>query len=297
QARLRLPELRRAPVQSRAEDVATTARRANATGVRALAAGRRRPSPARRGRGPAGRRRVPARTTRGAAVHRSAAPTRRLSVARASRLARRRERPDGRPRAPGAARATERSMDRRQPRPSRRGVALAAGHALQDARRRGPHALFDALAATARGPDAARWARRPGRHRRAGRLRVGGGVQPRVQAPRRRIAGRVAEQGGVGRGSGGGPGSGKIPAMAGSDMTGITHRTVETNGIRMHVAEQGAGPLVVLCHGFPESWYSWRHQLAALADAGFHAVAPDMRGYGRTDAPAEIDPYTLFHLA
>src|SRR5438128_5237105 len=79
-------------------------------------------------------------------------------------------------------------------------------------------------------------------------------------------------------------------------MSEITHRTVETNGIRMHVAEQGAGPLVILCHGFPESWYSWRHQLAALAAAGFHAVAPDMRGYGRTDAPAEVEAYTLFHL-
>ena len=76
-------------------------------------------------------------------------------------------------------------------------------------------------------------------------------------------------------------------------MTEITHRMVETNGIRMHVAEQGAGPLVLLCHGFPESWYSWRHQLAALAAAGFHAVAPDMRGYGQTDAPAEIEEYTL----
>jgi pimeloyl-ACP methyl ester carboxylesterase len=76
----------------------------------------------------------------------------------------------------------------------------------------------------------------------------------------------------------------------------IRHRTVETNGIHMHLAEQGEGPLVVLCHGFPESWYSWRHQLAALAAAGFHAVAPDMRGYGQTDRPAEIDQYTLFHL-
>jgi pimeloyl-ACP methyl ester carboxylesterase len=75
-----------------------------------------------------------------------------------------------------------------------------------------------------------------------------------------------------------------------------SHRTVETNGIRMHVAEQGQGPLVLLCHGFPESWYSWRHQLRALADAGYHAVAPDMRGYGRTDQPAEIDQYTLLHL-
>ena len=79
-------------------------------------------------------------------------------------------------------------------------------------------------------------------------------------------------------------------------MNEITHRTVDTNGIRMHVAEQGTGPLVILCHGFPESWYSWRHQLAALAAAGFHAVAPDMRGYGQTDAPAEIEAYTLLHL-
>src|SRR5215510_1794007 len=76
----------------------------------------------------------------------------------------------------------------------------------------------------------------------------------------------------------------------------VRHRVVETNGIRMHIAEQGVGPLVVLCHGFPESWYSWRHQLPALAEAGFRAVAPDMRGYGQTDAPAEIDRYTLFHL-
>ena len=58
--------------------------------------------------------------------------------------------------------------------------------------------------------------------------------------------------------------------------TEVTHRTVETNGIRMHIAEAGAGPLVMLCHGFPELWYSWRHQLAALAEAGFRAVAPDM---------------------
>ena len=78
-------------------------------------------------------------------------------------------------------------------------------------------------------------------------------------------------------------------------MAEVKHRIVETNGIRMHVAEQGAGPLVVLCHGFPESWYSWRHQLRALAEAGFHAAAPDMRGYGRTDQPPEIEQYTLLH--
>jgi pimeloyl-ACP methyl ester carboxylesterase len=76
----------------------------------------------------------------------------------------------------------------------------------------------------------------------------------------------------------------------------ITHRFVETNGIRMHLAEAGRGPLVLMCHGFPESWYSWRHQLVALAAAGFHAVAPDMRGYGRTDRPEAIDHFTLLHL-
>src|SRR5499425_3112962 len=76
----------------------------------------------------------------------------------------------------------------------------------------------------------------------------------------------------------------------------ITHRTIETNGIHMHLAEQGEGPLVVLCHGFPECWYSWRHQLPALAEAGFRAVAPDMRGYGQSDSPDAIDQYTLLHL-
>ena len=63
-------------------------------------------------------------------------------------------------------------------------------------------------------------------------------------------------------------------------MADVTHREIDVNGLRMHVAEQGEGPLVLLLHGFPESWYSWRHQLAALADAGFRAVAPDQRGYG-----------------
>jgi pimeloyl-ACP methyl ester carboxylesterase len=53
-------------------------------------------------------------------------------------------------------------------------------------------------------------------------------------------------------------------------MTGLPHHTVDTNGIRMHVVEQGAGPVVVLCHGFPESWYSWRHQLQALAEGGLN---------------------------
>jgi pimeloyl-ACP methyl ester carboxylesterase len=76
----------------------------------------------------------------------------------------------------------------------------------------------------------------------------------------------------------------------------ITHRAIETNGIRMHIVEAGDGPLVVLLHGFPEGWYSWRHQLAALAAAGYHAVAPDQRGYGQTDRPTEIETYSMFHL-
>jgi len=77
----------------------------------------------------------------------------------------------------------------------------------------------------------------------------------------------------------------------------IQHRFVTTNGIRMHIAEEGSGPLVLLCHGWPESWYSWRHQLKALGEAGYHAVAPDQRGYGQTDRPESIDQYTLLHLA
>ena len=79
-------------------------------------------------------------------------------------------------------------------------------------------------------------------------------------------------------------------------VTEVTHRIVEMNGIRMHVAEQGAGPLIVLCHGFPGSVYSWRHQFGALAQAGYHVVTPDMRGHGQTDRPEETDKYTLLHL-
>jgi pimeloyl-ACP methyl ester carboxylesterase len=78
--------------------------------------------------------------------------------------------------------------------------------------------------------------------------------------------------------------------------SGVAHRTVVANGIHLHFAEQGEGPLVVLCHGFPECWYSWRHQLAALSAARFHAVALDMRGYGRSDRPEAIDQFTLLHL-
>ncbi|MGA8348253.1 MAG: alpha/beta hydrolase, partial [Isosphaeraceae bacterium] len=76
----------------------------------------------------------------------------------------------------------------------------------------------------------------------------------------------------------------------------MNHRCVDTNGIKMHVAEQGEGPLVVFCHGFPELWYSWRHQLPALAKAGYHAVAPDQRGYGQTDRPEAVEAYNILAL-
>lgn len=76
----------------------------------------------------------------------------------------------------------------------------------------------------------------------------------------------------------------------------ITHRYIRTNGIRMHIAEAGRGFPVVMLHGFPELWYSWRHQLPALAAAGFQAVAPDLRGYGETDAPADVTRYSMKEL-
>lgn len=79
--------------------------------------------------------------------------------------------------------------------------------------------------------------------------------------------------------------------------TAATQRFIETNGIRMQITEQGQGPLVLLCHGFPETAYAWRHQLPALAAAGYHTVAPDLRGYGQTDAPDAIEAYTLLHLS
>lgn len=72
-------------------------------------------------------------------------------------------------------------------------------------------------------------------------------------------------------------------------------QTLQAGALRMRVATQGSGPLVLLCHGFPELWCSWRAQMAALAAAGFRAAAPDMRGYGGTDAPANPAQYTMLH--
>ncbi|NKC00760.1 MAG: alpha/beta fold hydrolase [Pseudomonadales bacterium] len=87
------------------------------------------------------------------------------------------------------------------------------------------------------------------------------------------------------------------PADDSPPIDGISFRYVESNGITMRIAEAGTGPTVLMAHGFPESWFSWRHQLKALAAAGFHAVAPDMRGYGLTSAPAEPEQYLLDILA
>ena len=76
----------------------------------------------------------------------------------------------------------------------------------------------------------------------------------------------------------------------------VAHRHVRLNGIDVHVAEQGEGPLVLLLHGWPETWYSWRHQIDALAAAGYRVVAPDQRGYGASDRPDGVDQYSIFHL-
>jgi non-specific protein-tyrosine kinase len=84
-------------------------------------------------------------------------------------------------------------------------------------------------------------------------------------------------------------------------MTPMAHsqtdggRIIAVNGIEMFVREAGDGPLVVLCHGWPELSYSWRHQIAALAAAGYRVAAPDMRGFGRSSAPQAVEAYTIFH--
>jgi pimeloyl-ACP methyl ester carboxylesterase len=74
-----------------------------------------------------------------------------------------------------------------------------------------------------------------------------------------------------------------------------TSRTIAVNGIELFLLEQGEGPLVVLCHGWPELSYSWRHQIGALAEAGYHVVAPDMRGFGKSSAPADVTAYSILH--
>ena len=86
------------------------------------------------------------------------------------------------------------------------------------------------------------------------------------------------------------------PSAAADSPAKPTMRFIQTNGIKMRIAEMGSGPLVILVHGWPESWYSWRHQLPVLAAAGYHVVAPDMRGYGKTDKPSAVEDYDIQHL-
>jgi pimeloyl-ACP methyl ester carboxylesterase len=84
--------------------------------------------------------------------------------------------------------------------------------------------------------------------------------------------------------------------MLGVSLPPMTEQTVATNGIELSVLEAGDGPLVVLCHGFPELAFSWRHQLPALAQAGYRVLAPDMRGYGKSSAPEAIESYDVVTL-
>ncbi len=82
------------------------------------------------------------------------------------------------------------------------------------------------------------------------------------------------------------------------DLSSVTHHDVDALGTRIHVAELGEGPMVLFVHGFPESWYSWRYQLPAVAAAGYRAVAIDVRGYGRSSSPTAVDEYRMVrHVA
>src|SRR2546428_12805944 len=71
------------------------------------------------------------------------------------------------------------------------------------------------------------------------------------------------------------------------------HRFATINGVRLHYVEAGEGPLVILLHGFPEFWYSWRHQIKSLAAAGFRVLAPDLRGYNESGKPPGVEDYCI----
>ena len=86
------------------------------------------------------------------------------------------------------------------------------------------------------------------------------------------------------------------PSSNVDDPQGFNHKFATVNGIRLHYVEEGQGPLVLLLHGYPFLWYLWRHQVKALAAAGYRVVAPDQRGYGQTDCPQDIDSYDITHL-
>ena len=77
----------------------------------------------------------------------------------------------------------------------------------------------------------------------------------------------------------------------------VQFQNVPVNGVNYRVAVEGTGPLVLMVHGFPESWYSWRHQIPVIAQAGFKAAAVDVLGYGGSDKPHEIERYSMQNLA
>ncbi|XP_047308991.1 epoxide hydrolase A-like [Impatiens glandulifera] len=79
-------------------------------------------------------------------------------------------------------------------------------------------------------------------------------------------------------------------------MEKIQHKNIHVNGINMHIAEIGEGPVILFLHGFPDLWYTWRHQMLYLSSRGYRAIAPDLRGYGDTDAPPSFTSYTVFHI-
>lgn len=85
--------------------------------------------------------------------------------------------------------------------------------------------------------------------------------------------------------------------LAGAQGHVLKEYEIAANGISLHVTEQGEGPAVLFCHGFPDTSYTWRRQMKAVASAGFRAIAPDMRGYGRSSAPADAALYTPLHTA
>ena len=85
--------------------------------------------------------------------------------------------------------------------------------------------------------------------------------------------------------------------LAGAQSHVLKEYEIATNGISLHVTEQGEGPAVLFCHGFPDTSYTWRRQMKAVASAGFRAIAPDMRGYGRSSVPADAALYAPPHTA
>lgn len=82
-----------------------------------------------------------------------------------------------------------------------------------------------------------------------------------------------------------------------NDPAAFSHHAIEANGITIHYVDEGAGPLIILLHGFPYTWFEWRHQIVALSEAGFRVIAPDIRGFGHSGKPARTQDYTLLHSA